>query len=219
MNLTRPLILAGAFTAASVGIGVWAYLQLPAHVTFGMNYGLDGRPHSFLPKAEGLAIMPGVALLVVSILAVAPMRSRAKSGLMASADAYGLLLSSLAALFLVAQAALIAHAFDPAFDVLRWVFLAGAVLIALVGNTLGKVRPNDIFGLRTRWTLADPRVWDKTHRFTGRGMVASGLIFAAIAFLVPDHRLLIAAFVLCVITPIFAGVFYSSRISAQPQPG
>ena len=218
MNLTRPLILAVAFTAASIGLGVWAYLQLPAHVTFGMNYGLDGRPHSFLPKGEGLAIMPGVAMLVVSILAVAPYRSRAKTGLLASADSYGLLLSSLAALFLVAQAALIAHAFDPAFDVLRWVFLAGAVLIALVGNTLGKVRPNDVFGLRTRWTLADPRVWDKTHRFTGRAMVAGGLIFAVVAFLIPDHRLLIAAFVLCVVVPLITGAIYSRRISAQPQP-
>ena len=218
MNLTRPLILAVAFTAASIGLGVWAYLQLPAHVTFGMNYGLDGRPHSFLPKAEGLAIMPAVAMLVVSILAVAPYRSRAKTGLLASAGAYGLLVTSLAALFLVAQAALIAHAFDPAFDVLRWVFLAGAVLIALVGNTLGKVRPNDVFGLRTRWTLADPRVWDKTHRFTGWAMVAGGLIFAVVAFLIPDHRLLIAAFVLCVVVPLIAGAIYSRRISAQPQP-
>ena len=46
----------------------------------------------------------------------------------------------------------------------RVVFLAVAALLLTVGNSLGKVRHNAIFGLKTPWTLGDARVWDKTHR-------------------------------------------------------
>lgn len=217
MNLTRPLMLAALLTLASAAMGVWAYQTLPVAAVFPMNYGLDGRPHSFLPKAEGLAVMPLVAALVVTILAFIPSRARNKDGLRASADAYGLLITSLAALFLVAQGALIAHAFDPSFDVLRWVFLAAAALLVLVGNSLGKIRQNDKFGIRTRWTLADARVWDKTHRFAGRAMVLAAAALAALTYLDPDHRLLIAGLVLAAAGPPIAAALYSATV--QPAEG
>ena len=53
-------------------------------------------------------------------------------------------------------------------------FAATGVMLIVVGNILGKLRANYVIGIRTRWTLADPTVWDKTHRFTGRLMFAGG---------------------------------------------
>jgi uncharacterized membrane protein len=213
MSLARPLILASGITLASIAIGAWAYEHLPAGAAFPINYGLDGRPHSYLPKAEGLAIMPAVAVLVLAIFATLPLRSRRLAN---SADAYGLLVIGLAALFLTAEAALIVQAIDPSFDVLRWVYLAASVLLLLVGNMLGKLRQNSVLGVKTRWTRADARVWDKTHRFAGRAMVAGALVLGAVALFVPDHRLLIAAFVLAVAGPLLAGVAYSARLGARP---
>jgi uncharacterized membrane protein len=209
--LARPLALAGLITLATIAIAIWGYVQLPAGVTFPMNYGIDGRPHSFLPKPEGLAVMPAVSALVVTILAWVSARSRRVA---ASAEAYGLLVTGLAALFLVAQGALIAQAIDPAFDVLRWVFLAAAVFLVLLGNTLGKVRQNSVFGVRTKATLGDARIWDKTHRFTGRWMVLAALALAALALLAPDHRLLIAGLVLAAAGPPLAGILYARRLAA-----
>lgn len=214
MNLARPLVLAGGITLASVAIGAWAYALLPAGAAFPINYGLDGRPHSYLPKAEGLAIMPAVAVLVLGVFAVLPLRS---GRLARSADVYGLLVIGLAALFLTAQAALIVQAIDPSFDVLRWVYLAASVLLLLVGNALGKLRQNSVLGVRTRWTLGDARNWDKTHRFAGRTMVACALLLAGVALLIPDHRVLIAAFVLAVVGPLAGGAAYSARLGAQPR--
>jgi len=217
--LTRPVALAGVLTAANAALGVWAYITLPAAARIALNYhGLDGVGHDTMPKAAGLAIMPAVSAVVTLSLALAPLRSRRIQGLEASSGAYGLMVTSLAALFLVTQGGLITQAIDPAFDVLRWVFLASAVVLVLVGNTLGKVRHNDIFGVRTRWTLANARVWDKTHRFTGRLMVLGAVALAAVAFLVPDHRVLIPALVLAAAGPPLAGVIYSWAIRAQGAP-
>jgi len=56
------------------------------------------------------------------------------------------------------------------------------VLDLVIGNYLGKVRSNFIFGVRTPWTLASELSWNKTHRLAGRMLVASGaaILFAAV---------------------------------------
>jgi uncharacterized membrane protein len=219
MNLTRPMVYAGILTAATFAIGAWAYVILPPGATIAISWrGLDGA-HGALPKLVGLAIMPLVALVVISSLSLAPLRARNPKGLEASAGSYGLLLTSLAALFLVAEGALVERAINPDFDVLRWVFMAAAALLILVGNTLGKVRHNDVFGVRTPWTLADARVWDKTQRLTGRLMVAGALLLAAFAGFLPDHALLIATLVAVAAGPYIAGAVYSRTLARATAAG
>lgn len=214
MNLNRSLLIAGALIAATLALGVWGYARLPADMTIGYNYGLDGRPHAYMTKAVGLSIMPAVSAGVVLLLALLPRIALVRKGLDASSGPYGLLITGLAAVFLVSQGALIAHAMDPSFDVLRWVFLAVAVLLALLGNFLGKVRHNYVFGVRTPWTLADARVWDKTHRFTGRLLLAGGVILAAGCLAALGHIALIALIVVCAAGPMIAGGVYSWTIRA-----
>lgn len=49
------------------------------------------------------------------------------------------------------------------------------ILMIVVGNPLGKVKPNRVLGIRTPWTLRDERVWYATHRLAARWMVGAGL--------------------------------------------
>jgi uncharacterized membrane protein len=220
MTLRRPIIYAGLLTGATFAIGGWAYAILPPGATLGIAWhSLDGVAHTTTPKLEALAIIPLVSLVVITSLSLAPLRARNVKGLAASSESYGLLLTSLAALLLVTEAALVERAINPDFDVLRWVFLAAAALLVLVGNTLGKVRHNDIFGVRTPWTLADPRVWDKTHRFTGRLMVVGALILAAFAGFLPDHPLLIATLIAAAAGPYIAGAAYSRSLAKESPAG
>jgi uncharacterized membrane protein len=50
----------------------------------------------------------------------------------------------------------------------------GALLVAL-GNVLPKLPRNGLIGIRTPWTLADPVVWERTHRLGGYLVTAAGL--------------------------------------------
>jgi uncharacterized membrane protein len=109
----------------------------------------------------------------------------------------------------------VAQAADPHFDAFRWIFLAAAMLLLVVGNALGKLRHNFVLGVRTHWTLSDARVWDKTHRFTGRLMVIGALALAAVAGFLPNHALLIAVLVAAAAGPMIAGALYSARIARQ----
>jgi len=212
MKLQRALIVAAVLIAATAVLGLWGYGRLPAGAVMGYNYGLDGRPHAFMSKAVGLSLMPAIGAGVVLLLALLPRLAPIKKGLAESAEPYGLLVTGLAAIFLVSEAALIAHALDASFDVLRWVFLAVAALLVLLGNFLGKVRHNFVFGVRTPWTLTDARVWDKTHRFTGRLLLAGGVLLAAGCLAALGHLALIGLIVACAAGPLIAGVVYSWTI-------
>ncbi|HEX6507011.1 MAG TPA: SdpI family protein, partial [Chloroflexota bacterium] len=54
----------------------------------------------------------------------------------------------------------------------------GVLLIAL-GNILPRLPRNGLVGIRTPWTLADPTVWERTHRLAGYLVAASGLVSLA----------------------------------------
>lgn len=56
----------------------------------------------------------------------------------------------------------------------RAMFGGVALLFALIGNLMGKVRRNPFLGFRTPWTLTSEPVWNDTHRVAARCMVASG---------------------------------------------
>jgi uncharacterized membrane protein len=49
------------------------------------------------------------------------------------------------------------------------------LLIALLGNVLGKVQRNLYIGIRTPWTIANERVWNATHRLGAKTFVLGGL--------------------------------------------
>jgi uncharacterized membrane protein len=59
-------------------------------------------------------------------------------------------------------------------------------LLVVIGNVMGKLRWNYVVGIRTPWTLADERVWDKTHRFGGWLFVIGGFLLLASTFVPPD---------------------------------
>jgi uncharacterized membrane protein len=215
MTLSRPVMISLVLVAATIAVGVWGYATLPAGATIPINYtGLDGLRHAHMAKGPGLALIPAIsALVLVSVIASTSIVLRRRR-LAGTVEVRGLLITSLAGLFLVIESALVAQAADPHFDAFRWIFLAAAVLLLLVGNALGKLRHNFVLGVRTHWTLSDPRVWDKTHRFTGRLMVIGALALAAVAGFLPNHALLIGVLVLAAAGPMIAGALYSARIAA-----
>lgn len=52
------------------------------------------------------------------------------------------------------------------------------LLWVVIGNVMPQIKPNLMFGIRTPWTIADEDVWRRTHRFSGKIWVASGLLMA-----------------------------------------
>ena len=73
------------------------------------------------------------------------------------------------------------------------ILLAMGALFIVLGNFMGKIRPNWFVGVRTPWTLSSKLSWDKTHRLAGWLFVLMGALFALLA-LVQTTWMFIAVF-------------------------
>lgn len=87
------------------------------------------------------------------------------------------------------------------------------VLFVYLGNIMGKIRQNYFVGFKLPWTLSNEDVWNRTHRFGGKGMMLSGVLTIAASFIGP-----VAATVtlLCTLGIMIAGtIIYSYRIHTK----
>ncbi len=57
------------------------------------------------------------------------------------------------------------------------------LMFIVMGRHLGKIKSNWFVGVRTPWTLSSEVVWEKTHAFAGKCLVAFGAIMVAMPFL------------------------------------
>lgn len=72
-----------------------------------------------------------------------------------------------------------------AFDISRIICVSLALLFGILGNFMGKLRPNYFVGVRTPLTLESREVWIKTHRLSAKLMVGSSILLVIAAFVVP----------------------------------
>jgi uncharacterized membrane protein len=174
MTLPRPGP-AGLAAAAAVASAL-AYPFLPERVA--VHFDAHGRPDRYTPRSNAALRLP----LVMAALALANARmgawpgardrDDADSGVRAREDAVSL--SELAVL--LSQLALLAQGLGLPLDTSRVPRAMSSVLFVALGNVLPKLPRNGLVGIRTPWTLADPTVWERTHRLGGYLCVLAGLI-------------------------------------------
>lgn len=58
-------------------------------------------------------------------------------------------------------------------------------LFILLGNNMPKAQRNSIYGLRTKWSMANDTCWQKSQRFGGYALVITGIIGVLLSSLLP----------------------------------
>ena len=218
MRITSATWVAATMITVAVALALWAWITLPAGGGITFDYlGLDGVRHHGVSRT-GLWLLPVISGFVVIALTFVSGLDR-RGDMKRATEVFDATLIAVAGLLLVAEAALVGRALDAGFDVVRPVTIATGVTLLVVGNFLGKARRNWFVGLRTPWTLADAGVWDKTHRYTGRGMFIAGLLLIVLGAALRDSNLLAAAIAACSALPLLLGVLYSWRLYRRlPRP-
>ena len=211
MTVQKPLLLSLGATALMAALSAWAWPHTPPAIA--VHFGLDGAPDRYGSRAEGLLMMPVMALVLTVVFAALPRIMPAGGKLERSRAAY--VVSWLGAVLLLGavHTAVTLNAMGAPVDVVRIATgFVGALLVA-IGDVMGKARYNYVVGVRTPWTLASERVWDKTHRAAGPWMMAGGLVIVLAAIFAPStaqgHGALLAATLLGALTPVLAAVIYS----------
>jgi uncharacterized membrane protein len=77
------------------------------------------------------------------------------------------------------DACLITAAFGRHIDMTLIASLLVGGLLIVLGNVMGKIRPNWFVGVRTPWTLSSTASWNKTHQLAGWLFVLMGVCIAA----------------------------------------
>ncbi len=85
------------------------------------------------------------------------------------------------------------------------------LLFVVIGNVLGKVRSNFMFGVRTPWTLSSDLSWNKTHRLVGRLFVLLGFA-VAVATVVAGNEAYLAVLLGGIAIVIAVAFVYSYRV-------
>ncbi len=149
---------------------------------FPVHWNWQGQVDRYGDKFEGLLLMPlmtlGIYLLLVFLPRIDPLRANYE--LFEGTYAILRLVFTVIFALIYAVSLLSAHGY-PIDTSLLIPLLVGGMLI-VVGNFMGKIRPNWFVGIRTPWTLASKRSWVKTHRLGGWLFILSGLVlvFAAV---------------------------------------
>lgn len=108
----------------------------------------------------------------------------------------------------------------PTVDLGLW-RLAGifiGILLVLLGNIMPKAPRNAAFGLRTKWSMANDAVWQKSQRFGGFASVVCGLVLTVASLLAPEGWclvLLLAVMAVWVTVCVAASYFYYRKTKDQ----
>jgi len=175
METRAPLILSGCLIAGMLAISGWAWLALPETVRIATHFDISGHVNGYMGKAAALLIAPAFAAVLTVAMALLPRFTRRKENLAQSASAYVTgWLGTLVVLF-VSHCGVILLARGYKVDIAGTGVLVPSLLFVVLGNVLGKTRPNPFAGVCTYWTKRSELSWDKSNRLGGRLLVATGL--------------------------------------------
>jgi len=89
------------------------------------------------------------------------------------------------------------------------------LMLALLGNVLGKVQRNFYIGIRTPWTLANERVWYATHRFGAKTFVLGGLLAFVMVFAGAGFWFSFATIMAAALTPVVYSLVHYKRLERR----
>lgn len=179
----RWLGLAVAFAAMIASLVFWR--SLPAEVV--SHWNLRGRPDGTSSRLVTALVGPAAILALTLIFQLLPRIDPKRDNYSRFRDVYWLVVNALCLWILVLHVALLASGAGAPVSPEHVLAGSSAVLMVVLGNSLGRVRPNWFMGIRTPWTLEYPEVWRRTHRMAAWLFVAAGIV-TGVAVLIPGVR-------------------------------
>lgn len=174
--------LVGLFLIAAASIAaIVLYPQLPARVP--THWGINNQPNGYSPKWALFLIGPGLMAAILILFRFLPWLSPKHWQVDSFRSTYLQIMLIIVALLAYLFAMTLWAGLTGSVNVGRAVLGGVCLLLALLGNLLGKVRRNFYIGVRTPWTLANERVWNATHRFAAKTFVVGGLVGLALTLI------------------------------------
>jgi uncharacterized membrane protein len=200
------LAAAVVILATLVGV-VAAYPHLPEVIP--VHWDAHGHVNGWGPKWSLFLLAPGGMIVMVLLFAAIPWLSPKQFEVESFRATYLYIMIMIVSMMAYAQILIVLAALGVPFDMTRAVEGCVCLLIALLGNVMGKVRRNFFVGIRTPWTLTNERVWNATHRLGAKTLFAGGLAGLLAVILKAPFWLPLAAIAISALIPVtYSLVFY-----------
>ena len=201
---------AAVILATLVGTLV-AYPSLPGTVP--IHWDAQGHVNGWGPKWSLFLYGPGMMLGIVLLFSAIPWLSPKKFEVDSFRATYLYIMMVVVGMLAYCHLLILMSALGSiggvVLDVSRAIEGGVCLLIALLGNVMGKVRRNFFVGIRTPWTIANEQVWNATHRFAAKTFFAGGLLGLLAVILRAPFWLPVAAIIVATLVPvIYSLVFY-----------
>ncbi len=209
-TMTRKLFLFEVFMLlAALAVTAILYPHLPERVP--THWGMSGQPNGYSSRDSLFLIGPGMLAGMMLLTAVLPWLSPRRFEVNSFRSTYLRIMTWVFVLMAYVDAIVLWIAARHPVNAGRAIMGGVCLFLALIGNLMGKVRRNFYIGVRTPWTLANERVWNATHRFAGKSLVAAGVLglILSIAGLVrwPIYALLAGA-----LAPVIYSLVYYKHL-------
>jgi uncharacterized membrane protein len=207
---------AGAVILATLAGTIVAYPQLPAVVP--VHWDIQGQVNAWGPKWALFLYGPGMMLSIVLLFAALPWLSPKKFEVDSFRATYLYIMIVIVALLAYCQLLIVIAALSVVLDVSRALEGGICLLIALLGNVMGKVRRNFFVGIRTPWTIANEQVWNATHRFAAKTFFAGGLLGLVAVMLRAPFWLPVAAILVAALVPAVYSLVFYKQLERRGEP-
>jgi uncharacterized membrane protein len=167
--------------AAMLVVGALCWSHVPDRIP--THWNIHGEVDGYGGKFAGLVLLPLIMLGMYVLLLVLPMFDPGRANYQTFARAYYAIRLTLTLFFSCIYVVGLLTALGYHVSMNTVIGLAMGVLFIVLGNVMGKIRPNWFVGVRTPWTLSSKLSWTKTHRLAGWLFIVMGLLAIAWAIL------------------------------------
>ncbi len=163
------LVVVGMFVGSAL---CWS--SAPERVP--VHWNASGEIDGWGGKLEGLFLLPAITLGLYFLLRFIPRLDPGQANYEQFKKPYSMIRFAATSVMVVIHAAVLAYVLGYQTDM---GLIAGGLIglmMIMIGNVMGKVRPNWFVGIRTPWTLSSKLAWSKTHRVGGWVFAVLGLM-------------------------------------------
>ncbi|MFF2908249.1 SdpI family protein [Paenibacillus sp. NPDC057934] len=172
---------------SSVLIGLIAYTNLPHDIAI---HWIRGEPDGFIKRSFAIFIMPIVMIFSYLLSMCVNKMNKSKNKTYKENIINKVQNGVLCFLFFI-------HLFILAFGLgfkVNFNFFVGIFLgfvIIYLFNSVKDVKINSMYGLRTKWTMKDERVWKKANQFASNLFIVVGFLILGLSVVVTEHITLV----------------------------
>jgi uncharacterized membrane protein len=175
------VLLSLLMIVAAAGLSLAVYERLPDRVAshWNMNDQVDGT----MPRVWGAFLMPVFSLAMLGLFMLIPVIDPMRANIASFRGLFNVFIAVIVAFMLYLHVlTLLWNQGLQTFRMSTALLPAMGLLFIFMGALLRRAKRNFFIGIRTPWTLASDRVWDRTHQLGSRLFIVSGILALVGAF-------------------------------------